>query len=68
MTKPKNPLVYKVPPFVIEKRVKEYIWGANISSTYDVLAELNRQISILLDNAIRRCKQNMRSTMLPKDF
>jgi histone H3/H4 len=57
-----------LPSFVVETRMKEYIIGNNLHSTSDVVDELNRQVAKLLDEAVRRCKANGRSTVQPKDL
>jgi hypothetical protein len=58
----------EIPAFVVEARMKDYIKAAELHSTSDLVDELNRQVAFLLDNAIRRCKQNTRGTVQPKDL
>ena len=57
-----------LPTFVVESRMKDYIKSKGLHSTGDLLEELNRQVGGLIDAAIRRCKQNNRSTVQQRDF
>jgi histone H3/H4 len=58
----------KIPNFVIEARMKDYVKAAEVHSTGDLIDELNKMVAEILDKAIRRCKQNSRSTVQPKDL
>lgn len=57
----------KLPSFVVEARMKEYIKSSDMHSTGDVVDAMNVQVAYLLDNAMRRCKQNGRTTVQARD-
>ncbi len=53
---------------VVASKVKEYIRSKDAMMSSDFIEALNREVLVLLDKAVTRCKANKRSITSPKDL
>ncbi|MCB1326667.1 MAG: hypothetical protein H7A21_14265 [Spirochaetales bacterium] len=53
---------------IVASKTKAYIKSQGCMVSSDALDELNRKVYDLLDNAIKRTKDNKRSTLRAHDF
>lgn len=54
---------------IVSSKVKEYVAGPDKSFSVagDLAEELDKQVKLLLDKAIKRASGNSRKTVMPKD-
>lgn len=53
---------------LVASKTRSYIKEQGCMVSQDALEELNRQVYRLLDEAIRRTRENKRTTLRPHDF
>ena len=53
---------------VVKSKVGDYIKGKGMMCASDTSEALSRQVSTVLDAAIKRCKENGRKTVKPYDL
>lgn len=53
---------------IVASKVKEYIKSKDAMMASDFVDALNKEVYVLLDKAVERCKANKRSITSPKDL
>ncbi len=53
---------------IVVSKAKEYIKSQGCIVSADAIGELNNQVYRLLDEAVKRTKDNKRTTLRPYDF
>jgi histone H3/H4 len=67
LTNDDGPETTEAPRTVIEARVRE-LMPDTMRLSGEALNALNHRVSLLVDDAVKRCKMNGRSTLKPQDF